>query len=90
VAGKPYRRGRGGAQRILSWILRKGWVSRYASGQQLRRKISLFMQRKMFWLIFAVLGLIADFALPLVWGLIATIPLLFLSWWIAFRSGWFE
>jgi uncharacterized membrane protein len=48
------------------------------------------MQRKMFWLIFLVLGLIADFSLPLVWGLVATLPLLVLSWWIAYRSGWFE
>jgi hypothetical protein len=22
------------------------------------------------------------------WGLIATIPLLFLCWWIVYRSGW--
>lgn len=48
------------------------------------------MQRKMFWLIFMVLGLIADFSLPLIWGLVATLPLLVLSWWIAYRSGWFE
>lgn len=45
-------------------------------------------QRKMFWIILTVLSLIADFALPLVWGLIATIPLIFVSWWIVYRSGW--
>ena len=48
------------------------------------------MQRKVFWLIFITSSLIADIVLPLVWGLIATIPLVLLSWWIAYRSGWFE
>ncbi len=43
----------------------------------------------MFWLIFLVLGTIADFALPLMWGIIATIPILVLSWWIAYRTDWF-
>jgi len=38
------------------------------------------MQRKMFW---------ADFVLPLWWAVAATIPILFLSWWIAYRSDWF-
>ena len=48
------------------------------------------MQKRIFWLVFIVLSLIADFTLPLLWGLLATIPLLLLSWWIAYRSGWFE
>ncbi len=48
------------------------------------------MQRKMFWLLFLGLGLLADFVLPLLWGLLATIPIVFLSWWIAYRSGWVE
>jgi hypothetical protein len=47
------------------------------------------MQRKIFWLTFTVLGLIADFSLPLWWGLGATIPIGCLSWWVAYRSGWF-
>lgn len=47
------------------------------------------MQRKIFWAIFIILGLIADFSLPLIWGIIATIPILFVSWWIAYRSEWF-
>ena len=45
-------------------------------------------QKKLFWIIFLGLSLIADFALPLIWGFIATIPLLLLSWWIVYRSGW--
>jgi uncharacterized membrane protein len=47
------------------------------------------MQRKVFWLIFIILGVVADFALPLLWGLLATIPIVALSWWVAYRSGWF-
>jgi len=47
------------------------------------------MQRKIFWLLFAVLGLIADFTLPFLWAVVATFPILALSWWIAYRSNWF-
>jgi uncharacterized membrane protein len=47
------------------------------------------MERKVFWLLFIMLGLVADFTLPLMWGLIATIPILILSWWVAYRSEWF-
>lgn len=48
------------------------------------------MQKKMFWLIFVTLGLAADMLLPLIWGLLATLPLAILSWWIVYRSGWFD
>ena len=48
------------------------------------------MEKRIFWGLFIVLGLIADFTLPLMWSLIATIPILFLSWWIAYRSTWFD
>jgi len=49
------------------------------------------MQKKVFWLLFISLGLIADFALPLMWwGIIATVPIVGISWWVAYRSGWFE
>ncbi len=37
-----------------------------------------------------LLGLCADLILPLVWAIVATIPLLILSWWLAYRSEWFE
>jgi hypothetical protein len=47
------------------------------------------MQRKMFWIIFACLGLVADLALPFWWALLATLPVAFASWWIAYRSDWF-
>ena len=48
------------------------------------------MEKKVFWMVFSVLGLAADFLLPLWWGLIATIPILVFSWWVAYRSEWFS
>ncbi|HEY6290704.1 MAG TPA: hypothetical protein VI455_03970 [Terriglobia bacterium] len=47
------------------------------------------MQKKVFWLSFTALGLLADFTLPFKWAIVATIPILALSWWIAYRSDWF-
>ena len=47
------------------------------------------MQRKMFWIIFTLLGLLADFTLPFWWACAATIPIVVASWWIAYRSDWF-
>jgi hypothetical protein len=47
------------------------------------------MERKIFWATWAVLGLLADFALPFWWAFAATIPLGVVSWWIAYRSDWF-
>ncbi len=47
------------------------------------------MERKIFWLIFAVLGLFADFLLPFWWACAATIPILIAAWWIVYRSDWF-
>jgi hypothetical protein len=48
------------------------------------------MERKIFWISFTALGLAADFVLPLWWALGATIPIAYASWWVAYRSGWFE
>jgi hypothetical protein len=47
------------------------------------------MQRKMFWVIFASLGLLADMVLPFAWALAATIPAAVVAWWVAYRSDWF-
>jgi hypothetical protein len=47
------------------------------------------MPRKVFWMSFALLGLLADFILPLTWALVATIPIAWVSWWVAYRSDWF-
>jgi uncharacterized membrane protein len=48
------------------------------------------MQRKIFWMTFALLGLSADFLLPFWWGLAMTIPILVFSWWFAYRTDWFN
>jgi len=47
------------------------------------------MQRKVFWTTFVALGLAADFTLPILWSLLATIPIVIFSWWVAYRSDWF-
>jgi hypothetical protein len=47
------------------------------------------MQKKVFWLAFAALGLLADFTLPFWWAFVATFPALAAAWWIAYRSDWF-
>ena len=46
------------------------------------------MEKKIFWGSFTILGLLADL-LPFWWAFFATIPILFASWWIAYRSEWF-
>lgn len=48
------------------------------------------MERKIFWIAFTVLGLVADVVLPIWWALGATVPIGYMSWWLAYRSGWFE
>jgi hypothetical protein len=50
---------------------------------------NIVMEKKIFWISFTVLGLVADLTLPLWWALIATIPCVLVSWWIAYRSEWF-
>jgi hypothetical protein len=47
------------------------------------------MQRKIFWMTFTVVGLVADLFLPFWWAVGATIPILAFSWWFAYRSDWF-
>jgi hypothetical protein len=47
------------------------------------------VEKKIFWILFVVLGLVADFVLPFWWGVVATIPIGVVSWWVAYRSEWF-
>jgi hypothetical protein len=47
------------------------------------------MQKKVFWTVFSLMGLMADLMLPFWWAVGATVPLLWLSWWVAYRSDWF-
>ncbi len=47
------------------------------------------MQKKLFWLIFIVLDLLATMLLPFWWGMAATVPILVATWWVVYRSEWF-
>jgi hypothetical protein len=47
------------------------------------------MQRKVFWMTFTVVGLVADLAWSFWWALAATVPIGMASWWIAYQSDWF-
>lgn len=48
------------------------------------------MQRKVMWILIIVLGGVAGFILPLWWGIVANIPIIFFSWWVAYRTDWFS
>jgi len=37
-----------------------------------------------------LLGFTADLILPLAWSIAATVPIMLLCWWLAYRSEWFE
>jgi hypothetical protein len=52
--------------------------------------VFLQMEKKIFWLLFTVLGAVMGLLLPLWWNLALTLPLLVLCWWVVYRSGWFE
>jgi hypothetical protein len=45
------------------------------------------MQRRIFWLTFLTLSVVADIFLPLVWGLVLTLPIIVFAWWLAYKSG---
>lgn len=46
------------------------------------------LEKKLFWIIFLGLSLLADAFLPFFWGMVATLPIVVLSWWLVYRSGW--
>ena len=54
------------------------------------KEYNLRMERRIFWLVVFVLGIIADFTLPIWWALAATIPIFMIAWWVAYRSDWFQ
>jgi len=47
------------------------------------------VEKKIFWAVFIILGLIADVVLPIWWALAATLPIAYVAWWVAYRSDWF-
>jgi hypothetical protein len=46
-------------------------------------------ERKIFWIVVAVLGLLANVLLPLGWLLVAALPIVLVAWWVAYQSNWF-
>jgi hypothetical protein len=48
------------------------------------------VEKKIFWATFTILGLLADFVLPIWWALGATIPCAYAAWWVAYKSEWFS
>ncbi len=47
------------------------------------------MQKKVFWMLFAVLDLLAGMLLPFWWAVASTVPILLVTWWVVYRSEWF-
>jgi hypothetical protein len=47
------------------------------------------LERRIFWLVVGVLGLIAVL-LPLWWGVASAVPIALIAWWVAYQSGWFH
>jgi len=45
-------------------------------------------ERKIFWIVVAVLGLLAVIVLPLWWAVAATIPIVVIASWAAYQSAW--
>ena len=53
--------------------------------------VLLQMEKKIFWLLFTVLGVVMGVLLPsLWWNLALTLPLLVACWWVVYRSEWFS
>jgi hypothetical protein len=46
------------------------------------------MQRKIFWLIVVILEL-AAIVLPFWYQVFAIVPIVWIAWWVAYRSDWF-
>ena len=61
----------------------------FSRGQFACNRYNECVEKKIFWIVFMVLGLVADVVLPIWWALAATIPIVFVSWWVAYRSEWF-
>jgi len=54
-----------------------------------KHRYNLAMQRKIFCMVLILLDLLAGFLLPFWWAFGATIPIIFIAWWVAYRSDWF-
>jgi hypothetical protein len=77
---------------LRTFDIERKFLRRAAKAEQERRQktYNSAMERKIFWIAFTVLGILADVVLPIWWALFATLPIGYASWWMAYRSGWFE
>jgi len=48
------------------------------------------LERRIFWIVVGVLGVIAVVLLPLWWGVASAVPIALTAWWVAYQSGWFH
>ena len=58
--------------------------------QQGRKRDAVKLASTLFWLILIGLDTVVGFTVSFMWSLVLTIPIIFLSWWMAYKSGWFE
>ncbi len=55
----------------------------------IRGRGEVAMQKKIFWLIFITLSALAGVLLPCWWAMAVSVPILFITWWVVYRSEWF-
>lgn len=46
------------------------------------------MERTIFWIVVAVLGLLAVTVLPLWWAVAAVVPIVLVAWWAGYETIW--
>lgn len=46
------------------------------------------MERKIFWIVVSILGLLVVTVLPLLWALAAIAPIVVIAWWIGYETPW--
>lgn len=72
----------------MTSVIRTGFFATLARRSGLTIFLEGALEKKIFWLIFIGLSLLADVFLPFFWSMAATVPIVMLSWWLVYRSGW--
>ena len=65
-----------------------GYFRRPVPPKAAHNRLGGTLEKKLFWIIFLGLSTLADVFLPLFWGMVATLPVVVLSWWLVYRSDW--
>ncbi len=71
----------------MTSVIRTGFFATLARRSGLTIFLEGALEKKIFWLIFIGLSLLADVFLPFFWSMAATVPIVMLSWWLVYRSG---